>query len=133
MTVNNPKPSLTEPKFISKDKALLIAASIDDKKGEDIIVLDVSKLSIITDFFVISTGYSSPQIKAIADHIVEVLSKNGVRPAFIEGLQGASWVAIDYGDVIVHIFDEEKRNYYELEKLWFDAPQIPLYFPRHPV
>lgn len=89
-------------------------------------VLELKDLTILTDYFVICSGESTTQVRAITEYIEENLSKLGLRPLSVEGLSYSHWVLMDYGDVIVHIFEEETRNYYELEKLWLDAPRIDL-------
>lgn len=80
----------------------------------------------MTDYFIICSGDSSIQIRTIAETIKEKFSKNKIVPLGIEGLSFARWVLMDYGDAIIHIFNEESRAYYELEKLWLDAPRIPI-------
>jgi len=97
-----------------------------DKKAKDVIILELKDLSIIADYFLICSGESTTQVKAIADAIGEKFSKRGMRPLGIEGLNNSRWVLIDYGDVIIHVFEEETRDYYQLEKLWLDAPRIPV-------
>lgn len=81
---------------------------------------------IFTDYFVICSGESTTQVKAIAEHIETEFMKKAIKPLSIEGLSYAHWVLIDYGDVIVHVFEEETRAYYELEKFWLDAPRITI-------
>jgi len=81
-------------------------------------------LTIIADYFVICSGQSSIQVKAIVDHIEETLKKDSVRPLRVEGIGFAHWALIDYGDVIVHVFESKTRDYYGLEKLWLDAPRL---------
>ncbi len=81
-------------------------------------------MAVFTDYFVICSGESTTQVKAIAEHIETEFMKHALKPLSIEGLRYAHWVLMDYGDVIVHIFEEETRAYYELEKLWLDAPRI---------
>jgi len=98
----------------------------DAKKAKDTVVLDLRDLVIYTDYFVICSGESTTQVKAITEHIEEEFLKKAIKPLSIEGLPHAHWVLMDYGDFIVHIFEEETRAYYELEKLWLDAPRIPL-------
>lgn len=95
-----------------------------DKKAEDIQVLDLTTLGSITDYFVVCSGRSSRQTQAIADRIQEVLREAGVRPGHVEGYASGEWILMDYVDFVVHIFTEEKRAYYALEKLWSDAPRI---------
>jgi ribosome-associated protein len=81
---------------------------------------------VISDFFVICSGESVPQVKAIADNIEDRLRERGIRPVGIEGKDNARWILIDYGDVVVHVFEDDTRRYYELEKFWLDAPRIAL-------
>lgn len=114
----------------SQDKAVLIAETAFSKKARDILVLQLEEITIISDFFVICTADSPPQIKAIVDTIEERLKTVGITPQGIDGQPYDKWVVMDYGDVIFHVFDEEKRSYYELEKLWLDAPRIPVHFPK---
>ncbi len=97
-----------------------------DKKAKDVAVLAVKELTIIAEYFVICSGESTTQVKAIVEHIEEELREHGVRPLSVEGVGFAHWVLMDYGDVIVHVFEEGTRAYYELEKLWLDAPRLPL-------
>ncbi|HEY6010515.1 MAG TPA: ribosome silencing factor, partial [Nitrospirota bacterium] len=78
-----------------------------------------------TDYFVICSGGNITQVGAIADNVGQVLAKAGIRPSHVEGASEASWVLMDYGDVVVHVFEEQARIYYSLEKLWGDAPRIP--------
>lgn len=94
------------------------------KKAKETTILQLKGLAIFTDYFVICSGGSTTQVRAIAEHIKEELLKDSVRPLSIEGLSYAHWVLIDYGDVVVHVFEDETRDYYELEKLWLDAGRI---------
>ena len=97
-----------------------------DKKAKEVLILDLKDLTTITDYFVICSGESTTQVKAIADQIKEKFEEANMKPFSIEGLPYSHWVLLDYGDVIVHIFEEETRMFYELEKLWIDAERIPL-------
>ena len=97
-----------------------------DKKARDTIILELKDLSTIADYFVICSGDNPSQIRAIAEAIQENFSKDRIRPLGKEGLNAAHWVLIDYGDIVINIFDEDTRAYYELEKLWIDAPRITL-------
>jgi len=108
------------------ETALRAAEAADAKKALDILVLDLRGLTTSADYFVICSGASSTQVGAIADGIGEALAREGVRPSHIEGGSEASWVLMDVGDVVVHIFQEEARTYYGLERLWGDAPRVPL-------
>jgi ribosome-associated protein len=91
------------------------------KKGNDIQILDVRKLTNITDYFVIITGESHPHVKAVCDHLLDKLSKKKIRVWHKEGYNNLNWVLLDFIEVVVHIFREETRRYYEFEKLWADA------------
>ncbi|MGO9106253.1 MAG: ribosome silencing factor [Dissulfurispiraceae bacterium] len=110
----------------SKTKAIKAAQTSLDKKAKDVMVLELKDLTVIADYFVICSGESTTQVKTIAEHIRENLIKVAIAPSRIEGFQYARWILLDYGDVIIHVFEEETREYYELEKLWLDAPRIPL-------
>ena len=89
-------------------------------------VLELKGLTVIADYFVVCSGESTTQVRTIAEHIREILKKDRVMASRLEGLEYARWILMDYGDVIVHVFEEETRHYYELEKLWLDAPRILL-------
>ena len=102
----------------------LIKKLCDDKKADDVLALDVRGLSDIADFFVIATGNSAPQVNAISGNVQKELSVLGINPSHVEGEREASWVVIDYFDVIVHVFYKETRKYYNLERLWGDAPRL---------
>src|SRR3954451_23435769 len=95
-----------------------------DRKAEDILMLDISKVSIIADYFVICNGTSDRQVRAIAKEIDEQLGKAGVNPISIEGLSDARWVLMDYGSVLVHVFDPATRAFYQLEQLWVGAQPV---------
>ena len=109
----------------SKDMALLTAKAAADKKGRDITILELKGLSVITDYFIIVNGNSRIQTQAIAENIEKEMVLAGIRAARREGYHEGRWILLDYGAVIVHIFQEEERNFYSLERLWGDAPQIP--------
>ncbi|MBQ9997961.1 MAG: ribosome silencing factor [Clostridia bacterium] len=108
----------------SKEKAIKIATVLSDKKGEDVKIMEIKDLSTLGDYFVIATGTSNTHIKALRDHVDEKLKEDGVMPMHNEGGNGSTWLLIDYGDVIVHIFDREAAEFYDLERLWLDAPEI---------
>jgi ribosome-associated protein len=110
----------------SFEAAQLCAQAADGKKAFDVLILDLRGLTYITDYFVICSGSNVTQVGAIADGIGQSLAKAGIHPSHVEGEIEASWVLMDYGDIVVHVFDEETRAYYCLEKLWGDAPRIPL-------
>ena len=109
----------------SKLLALLCRDYADNKKAENLLVLDVKELSSITDYFVIVTGSSEPHIRAIVDEIIDELRENHqISPLSIDGSLNAPWIVIDYFDVIVHVMRPEIRSHYDLEGLWGDAPRI---------
>ena len=107
-----------------KNRTLKVAELAIDKKARDTVILDVKDLSAIADYFVICSGDNPAQIKAIAASIDEYFSKQRIFPIGREGLDFARWILIDYGDIVIHIFNEETRAFYDLEKLWMDAPRI---------
>ena len=96
-----------------------------DRKAEDIVMLDISKVSIIADYFVICSGTSDRHVKAIAREIEEKLrEEDGIRPANMEGITEGTWVLMDYGDVLVHVFEPKTREFYRLEQLWSEAQPV---------
>ncbi|MDX1644443.1 MAG: ribosome silencing factor [Thermoanaerobaculia bacterium] len=99
-------------------------AAIQDRKARDLLVLELAEISDFTDFFLLSTGSSERQVRAIADAVDERLREDGVRALHIEGYEHGQWVLMDYGDFLVHIFYEPTREYYQLERLWADAPNV---------
>jgi len=94
-----------------------------ERKGRDVLVLDLRGISSATDYFVIAGGTSVVQVKAIAEFIVDELKKDDVRPQPLEGLEGGRWVLLDYVDFVVHVFHPQARDFYQLERLWGDAPR----------
>lgn len=110
----------------SKAKALAVASAILDKKATDVLILHIAKLTSVADYLVIGSGDSERQARAMADHVGEVLTAQGHRPLSTEGASSAKWVVMDFGDVIVHIFQKDIREHYALERLWGDAGQIRL-------
>jgi ribosome-associated protein len=95
-----------------------------DRKGRGVTVLDLRGLSSATDFFVIVTGTSDIHVRSIANHIIDELKRDGERPDHVEGVQGGRWVLIDYIDFVVHVFHPAARDFYQLERLWGDAPVL---------
>jgi ribosome-associated protein len=105
--------------------ARMAADAIFDKKGSDIVLLDVEKSFFLSDVFVIATGSSRPNVQALADHVEERIGEEfGVRPLRVEGRTEGEWVLVDFGDIIVHLFQASAREYYSLERLWGDASRI---------
>ncbi len=99
-----------------------IADLLDDKKAENVVVLDISRLSVLADYFVIASGRSELQVEALYNELRDQMSKEGIYPRHLD--QSKRWVVLDYGDIIVHIFHHEERSFYNLERLWADARHI---------
>ncbi|MBN1644124.1 MAG: ribosome silencing factor [Dehalococcoidales bacterium] len=95
-----------------------------EKQASDIVLLDVSKICTFADYFVICSGESERQLRAIGDEIEQTLKKDGVRPIHQEGTSGSGWLLYDYGDVLIHIFSPAEREYYQLDELWNQATQV---------
>ena len=110
----------------SKELLKMAVQAADGRRAEDITALKVDAITPMADYFVIMTGGSNRQVQAIANAIIEAAHENGVDIKSVEGKQESQWVLIDLGDVVVHVFREETRHYYNLEKLWSDAPLVDL-------
>lgn len=104
----------------------MAARAAESKKAKDVVILDLRRQSNFTDYFIICSGNTQRQAKAIADSIIEKLGEKGVSPWHTEGLDGNVWKLLDYGDVVVHIFETQMRELYDLEHLWGDAPRVKL-------
>lgn len=103
----------------------MAADAIFDKNGTDIVLLDVEKTFFLSDVFVIATGSSRPNVQALADHVEEKIKQSHeLKPLRVEGRTEGEWVLVDYGDIIVHLFQSEARDFYSLERLWGDAGRI---------
>ena len=108
-------------------EALKIAVkAVEDKKGMDVVALDISGVATFADFFLLCSGDSSRQIQAIANEVEEKLAARGYRPAHIEGYSNAEWILMDYFGLVVHIFSKQARAYYDLERLWRDAKNLDI-------
>jgi ribosome-associated protein len=112
------------PEMSSREKAVLCAREVSRFKGLDLVMLDVSRFSSFADYFIICSGKSSRQVQGIADNLEDELKSVGFRPIGIEGKREGHWVLIDYGDVIIHVFYEPVRLFYDLESLWSDAARV---------
>ena len=106
--------------------AKIAAAAAEEKKAKDTVILNISKLTLIADYFVITTGDSEPQLKAIYNFIMKKLKENEVRLLHYEGRPETGWILLDYGDIVVHIFSQEKREFYDLEYIWQEAKRVRL-------
>jgi len=109
------------------DWALIAAEAAADKKADDIVALNVAELLVVTDYFVIASGNTNIQVRAIAGEVEEQLrERGGIKPIGREGEAEAKWILLDYGDLVIHVFQPEERAFYRLEKLWGDAPRMDL-------
>ena len=110
----------------SFEMAKLAIEAVEDKKAEDISMIDISEVYVIADYFIIAGGSNRSQIQALCDNVEEKLGRAGLPVKQIEGYDTANWVLLDFGDIIVHIFDKENRLLYDLERIWRDGKQIEL-------
>lgn len=108
----------------SKKMASIAYEALESKKGEDIKVIDISEISVVADYFVIATGTNASQVDTLVRAVEDSLSEKGIEPKRIEGTKTASWILMDYGDIIIHIFSEEDRLFYNLEKMWTNGKLI---------
>ncbi len=99
---------------------------MSDRKAVDLVILEVKDLSSFTDYFLICSGNSDRQVQAIASHVEEKMGQQGFRPLGVEGKREGHWILLDYGDVIVHVFYQPVREFYDLERLWSEAPRVEL-------
>ena len=105
----------------AKEMAKLAWKALDDKKGNEIRVIDLEKVSSIADYFIIANGDNRNQVQAMSDNVEEMLGRAGYEPKQIEGYQNANWILLDYGDIVVHIFSADDRRFFDLERIWRDG------------
>jgi len=110
----------------SREMAKIASLAIDDKKGMNIKIIDISKISVLADYFIIASGSNRNQVQAIADNVQEELGKAGHECKQVEGYQTANWILLDYGDIIIHVFSDEDRLFYDLERIWRDGQSIEM-------
>lgn len=108
----------------SLEMTKLACKALDDKKGFDIKVIDIHGVSVIADYFVIASASNQNQVQAMVDSVQEMLGRAGYEAKQVEGNRSSTWILMDYGDVIIHIFDEENRLFYDLERIWRDGKAI---------
>ena len=108
----------------SKKKAAIACKAIEEKKGIDLNVIEIAEISTLADYFIISSGSNENQVQAIIDSVDEMMSRAGYEPRHTEGKSPTEWMLLDYGDVVVHIFNEEGRSFYDLEHIWRDGTEI---------
>ena len=123
---------LTRPDSDSHQRALIAAAAASSKSGDDIVVLEVGDIIAIIDVFVLVSATNTRQVRTIVDEVEQALRDyDGSKPIGVEGMNDATWVLLDFGDIVVHVFQEATRSYYDLDRLWGDAPR--LHFDDRPV
>ena len=105
----------------AKEMVKLAIHALEDKKGEDIRIIDIRQVSVLDDYFIIASGSNANQVQAMTDNVEEILGKSGYEPRQIEGYRNANWILMDYGDIIVHVFCREDRLFYDLERIWRDG------------
>ena len=108
----------------SKELAKLACDALDDKKALEIKVINIENVSTLADYFIIASGTNHNQVQAMADNVGETLGRAGYEPKQIEGYQNANWILMDYRDIVIHIFDEENRLFYDLERIWRDGTVV---------
>ncbi len=118
------RPKATRPTDAARQFAVDASRLLEDDKCEDIVVLDLRGISQVCDFFVIATGTSDRQMRAGADHVVQLGKERNDAPFGIAGYEEGIWIIVDFVDVVIHLFDEERREYYNLESLWGDGPRV---------
>lgn len=110
----------------SKKMASLAYHALEDKKAMDISVIDIGHVSVVADYFIIASGDNRNQVQAMADNVEEVLGRAGYIPKDMEGYRNANWILLDFGDLVVHIFDRENRVFYDLERIWRDGKRTTI-------
>ncbi len=108
----------------ARDMASIAVKAIDDKLGKEIKVIDIANVSVVADYFIIASGANKNQVQAIVENVEDELAKAGHHPKQVEGYQTANWILLDYGDIIIHIFDEESRLFYDIERIWRDGQDV---------
>lgn len=108
----------------AKKMAALAYQALDDKQGEDIRIIDISDISIIADYFIIANGTNESQVRALVDNVEDTLERAGYTVKQREGYGASNWTLLDFGDIIIHVFDKENRLFYNLERIWCDGKQI---------
>lgn len=108
----------------SKKMASIAIEALEDKKANDIRIIDIEKITTIADYFIIASGTNKNQVQAMTDEVQEKLGRAGWEPKSVEGYLNANWILLDYGDIVIHVFDEENRVFYDLERIWRDGKSI---------
>lgn len=110
----------------AKEMVKIAYKALDDKKAEDIKIIEIGKVSVIADYFIIANGTNSSQVDAMVDQVTDELAKHKVHPARVEGAHSSGWILMDYNDVIVHVFSREDRSFYDLERIWKDGKTVSI-------
>lgn len=108
----------------SKEMTKIAFQALEDKKAEDVRIIDISGVSVLADYFIIANGTNENQVKALVDNVQEELYKAGYEAKQVEGYRSGSWILLDYGDIIVHVFSKEDRLFYDLERIWRDGKEV---------
>ena len=108
----------------AKKMAQIAYNAMEDKKAEDIRIIEIGEISTIADYFIIANGTNSSQVQALVDGVDEALSKEGFEPQRIEGNRSSNWILMDYGDIVIHVFSKEDRLFYDLERIWRDGKTL---------
>lgn len=109
---------------VGKEMARIACAALEEKKSEDIKVISIDKVSTLADYFIIASGSNRNQVQAMVDSVDEAMGKAGYQPKQVEGYQNANWILMDYGDLVIHVFDTENRVFYDLERIWRDGETV---------
>ena len=110
----------------SKELARMACEALEDKKALDVKIIDIEQVSTLADYFIIASGTNRNQVQAMADNVEEVLGRAGYEPKQIEGYQTGNWILMDYRDIVIHVFDEENRLFYDLERIWRDGKELDI-------
>lgn len=110
----------------SRKIALTAAMALDEKKGDNIKIIEIDKISTLADYFVIADGANAPQVEALVDNVEEQLLKLGRSPKRVEGIKNCGWILLDYEDVVIHVFSKQDRLFYDLERVWRDGTTLSL-------
>ena len=108
----------------AKEMAAIAVEALEDKKANDISIIDIEKISTLADYFIIASGSNKNQVQAMTDEELDKLGRAGFETKHVEGYRTANWILLDYGDIVIHIFDEENRLFYDLERIWRDGKAI---------
>ena len=108
----------------SKEAAKIAVEALKDKKAQDVKIIDIKNVTVIADYFIIASGTNKNQVQAMADNVEEMMGQAGFIPRQVEGYHAANWILMDYNDVIVHIFSEENRLFYDIERIWRDGVTV---------